>query len=648
MLDVFAETTEPESLYQILPPETIRLLKLQPSSDPEEPLQCSLQAITFRNTLSKDTLVPYETLSYSWGDPVFTYPLKCNSSTLLITSSLSIILHHLRLSDCPRVLWIDAICINQASNEDKVQQILTMRNIYARASRVIIWLGPEDETTAPALEMLDRALKEAQLETGLPIPNHKYIKGEEPDEARNSARGFPAFDDKAGWAPLLALFSRSWFSRTWIIQEATLADMAVVKVGSREILWQELGFAAQWFGMKGYVSVVRGLVPVLLRVLSLWYMSRVFCAADGQRYDENKRTPLLSLLRITRKAKASKPLDRIYGILSLAEEEKKFEIDYGKSVRDLYTEVAREILCHPDNRIDLTGPAILSEAKNYEDTANTNWPSWVPQWQDYVVSENQTDMSFSRNRALYTISQQAKKFHAGGPHNLYTGARTVDTDKYAILVEGFVFDTIKSNTNFLETPPESREYLWSLIEDIHSVGAEPHGTYPGGESVDEALALTLTLADPLDTFSRSSKAETYHAIDWQHFCLAIMEQTKSNLTKSGCAKEVEAFFEKWEGEHDELKRLVGEHQKSPHFSRHMQGNALGRRLFGTAKGYLGIGENPLQTGDIVCVLFGAGVPMILRLIGGSYRVVGECYLHGIMEGEALAEGLSQRQWFELR
>jgi hypothetical protein len=148
--------------------------------------------------------------------------------------------------------------------------------------------------------------------------------------------------------------------------------MAVVKVGSDEILWQELGVAVQWFGMKGYVSIVRGLAPILLRVIGLWNMSRVFYAADGQLYDERRRTPLLALLRMTRRAQASKPLDRIYGILSLAEEEKKFEIDYEKSVRDLYTEVVRKILCHPDSRINLTGPAILTEAKNYADTAKIN------------------------------------------------------------------------------------------------------------------------------------------------------------------------------------------------------------------------------------------------------------------------------------
>jgi hypothetical protein len=112
MPEVFAENTEPESLYQNLPPETIRLLTLQPSSDLTEPLQCSLQAIAFPKALSKDTPVLYEALSYSWGDPVFTNPLKCNSSTLLITSSLSTILYHLRLPDYPRVLWIDAICTN--------------------------------------------------------------------------------------------------------------------------------------------------------------------------------------------------------------------------------------------------------------------------------------------------------------------------------------------------------------------------------------------------------------------------------------------------------------------------------------------------------------------------------------------------------
>jgi hypothetical protein len=177
MVEVFAETTEPEPLYQVLPPETVRLLELQPFSDLTEPLQCSLQAIAFPNAQSKDTPVPYyEVLSYTWAIP---------SSP---THSSAIAAH---FSSHPLSPPFSTTCASQTTHESygvmqsastkpptktKSSRSSQMRNIYARACRVIIWLGPEDETT-PALEMLDRALKEAQQETRLPIPNFKHIKG---------------------------------------------------------------------------------------------------------------------------------------------------------------------------------------------------------------------------------------------------------------------------------------------------------------------------------------------------------------------------------------------------------------------------------------------------------------------------------------
>ncbi|KAH8789969.1 hypothetical protein F5882DRAFT_267251, partial [Hyaloscypha sp. PMI_1271] len=72
----------------------------------------------------------------------------------------------------------------------------------------------------------------------------------------------------------------------------------------------------------------------------------------------------------------------------------------------------------------------------------------------------------------------------------------------------------------------------------------------------------------------------------------------------------------------------------------------GRRFFTTEKGYMGLGPPTLQPGDVICVIFGGITPFALRKQESDfssssqnirYRLVGECYLHGIMHGEAINE-----------
>ena len=61
-----------------------------------------------------------------------------------------------------------------------------------------------------------------------------------------------------------------------------------------------------------------------------------------------------------------------------------------------------------------------------------------------------------------------------------------------------------------------------------------------------------------------------------------------------------------------------------------------RRLMVTLDGMLGFVPHDAQQGDSIFVLLGCNVPIILRAVGkGHHKVVGGCYLHGIMEGEAM-------------
>ena len=60
-----------------------------------------------------------------------------------------------------------------------------------------------------------------------------------------------------------------------------------------------------------------------------------------------------------------------------------------------------------------------------------------------------------------------------------------------------------------------------------------------------------------------------------------------------------------------------------------------RAFFRTREGYIGLGPDYLEIGDIICVLFGGRVPYILRPEKDYFLLVAECYVQGVMGGEAV-------------
>jgi hypothetical protein len=179
------------STYQysaLLPrPQSIRLLRLLPSEDENAPIQCQL----FDYSLEKARrgTHPYDALSYVWGNTNETRPIFIGEYHLLITLNLYKALAHLRYDSIERVIWVDAICINQGERKEKEQQIQFMAKIYGQASRVVVWLGEAADNSDHALEEI-------------------LVAG-----AKNSKN--PADKEVTGKA-VLALLQRPWFRRVWV------------------------------------------------------------------------------------------------------------------------------------------------------------------------------------------------------------------------------------------------------------------------------------------------------------------------------------------------------------------------------------------------------------------------------------------------
>ncbi|QRD94700.1 MFS allantoate transporter [Aspergillus flavus] len=189
--------------YTPLPPgqNTIRMLRLLPHKDRTAPIKCEL----IEHPLKERKGQAYEALSYVWGSTENPSSIYVNSYALEVTSNLHAALSRLRYQRFSRLLWVDAICIDQKSNVEKEQQIQLMANIYGKAENVIVWLGEEENDSTLTLARLQVAAEGESL--------------------------LVDFNDTA----LIALLERPWFRRVWVLQEVGVARSVLVKCGPMEM-----------------------------------------------------------------------------------------------------------------------------------------------------------------------------------------------------------------------------------------------------------------------------------------------------------------------------------------------------------------------------------------------------------------------------
>ncbi|BAE65807.1 unnamed protein product [Aspergillus oryzae RIB40] len=215
-LELTSHITLPPFTYPTLPPEpyTTRMIRLLPHKDKSAPIQCMGTHL-------------YQALSYVWGSEVKPESIILNGCIFHVTTNLHVALSHLRNSLFERILWVDAICINQDEEDqghEKSKQIPLMRTIYAQAERVIVWLGGATEDGDKALEEI-RCLgesadiwhdRERQRYTNsiLDILESSYEEIRSPGEA--AAIWYEDDPDPIENSDAcLRLLQRDWFSRIW-------------------------------------------------------------------------------------------------------------------------------------------------------------------------------------------------------------------------------------------------------------------------------------------------------------------------------------------------------------------------------------------------------------------------------------------------
>lgn len=168
--------------------------------------------------------IRYQALSYMWGSGEPKKAIEIDGFEVPIRINLWEALYYLAPTHSTRVLWIDAICINQESDAERNHQVAQMGRIYSSAETVVVWLGSPTKECQALFQLL-----------GNP---HQW------SELQNSPTLL-----KQSLEHLVLLCQREYWTRLWIIQEVILASSIIIQCGADSCQWLRLRWALDTLGM---------------------------------------------------------------------------------------------------------------------------------------------------------------------------------------------------------------------------------------------------------------------------------------------------------------------------------------------------------------------------------------------------------------
>lgn len=419
---------------------SFRILKLQPG-DKDASIVCNLihSRLDVRPRRRRRRKQPaYEAISYVWGSSDMTIPITCNRKRIFITENLRDALVRVRLSDRPRMVWADSVCIDQDNLDEKGHQVQFMGKIYSNASKVLICLGNDDEGHAQRAMSLVKDLSNMIAKT-LPECGQTY------DSFPYLAPDDPWFQDDR-WPAYNSLVCRPWFHRGWVLQEAALAEDAVVLWDEAECSWIAFMDTELWIQHRGHTLHSQLTAPpkihrLLHRTLG-GHSMRLRPFISEMRYLETLSVP--EFMAATKRLILSNPVDRVFAFLAILDRISQtalhIKADYSKAPHSVYTELAVTYL---ETTRDLN---LLQWIQHTNESLELETPSWVPLW-DIEQWRNIRDVVLEREQN--SLAQFTLERGSGLPR---------------LTVQALLFDTIRfaSDPLFLKAVGDVAK-LWKII-----------------------------------------------------------------------------------------------------------------------------------------------------------------------------------------
>jgi Heterokaryon incompatibility protein (HET) len=601
--DVAEEIERPYVYEKMVTTTEIRLLRLVPS-----PFSRTVRCRIEHHPLGRAP--EYEAISYHWGDCSKTQQILIDGHWFKVTQNAHDALHNRSFYTMTRYVWIDSICIDQDDAIEKAKQVRLMTKIYNQATRVIVFLGDR-----PDAHMVHEVLAEL---------NRRRKWYDESVLGENLYKEYLLQESSPRWQAFLNLLDQPWFCRIWVLQEVAVAKTVYAIYGNRYIDWES------------FVEVLR----IFISDKSSDSMSLLFSAGDNystrqvsnapgfasimtttrQLLQQGKSLPLSTLLHATHGFKATDPRDKLFALMGISDSRScgSIRIDYTKDVSSLYRDTAHYMLIKEQN-LSLLRTAGVGSARNLKDL-----PSWVPDWSCSSFAGSPGGTYMATKEKWPSVREVTIR-----------GTR----DCNAIAITGKVLDkvrylstervlTLNTNAVYEGNLVTERQYSW-YVEMKELVEQHVPEMYATRQPKEEALWRTLIGDQGADGVRpASSEYGEYYRI-W-HRILADIENfiacCKRNVLPPGFNTDQEVM--------EMIVRYTRFNSGFGQFN-------LGKRFCVTGNKYIGIVPPGTQPGDVICILFGADAPFVIREIPRagsmwkSYSLVGDCYIHGIMDGEQL-------------
>jgi len=618
----------------------IRLLVLLPQRS-GEPATCTEPIRSLIIHVPRDQAPEYDALSYCWGKSNTKHIIHVGGGkALTVGDNLFTALSHLRgeVFGHRKILWIDAICINQQDKERNFQ-VLLMDSIYARAYRVVIWLG-----LAPESKFFDSSGQELSvtnhqicqdlmffvqyphiaarvIERRIDPEVHRAHIFSTPIKCRLSES--PAADQyHAGFLRTLAfVLADPWLGRRWVIQELAFARRAVVQWGRCRVEWASLvefvhHIEASIGGMRDMGELIdvrrggRSCFINLKTIEGLVFASTCLAREKQHNGNEESLTKLSTLYDLVIKLagfNTTDPRDLIYSILSLASDGSAIEPDYRKPPLAVFMELVEhvvtttfqlEILCHPWARLCEDDDCL---------------PSWVNVRLGVPLQPR------SSSNGLYHPQRfEQPLLHMDNASN-YAASKGV----YA----GCSFFTLDKISK------------WHLFRILRAPGLQ----------VDRIFHLGITAEGSFISYRDSSSVnESGHRKTTSRFFSESFREPFESKVSNDFFKVVTGgddttgidLRKRLDYVREELRLSWKEEGKFQDWMKPLYDRielvCCRRRLMLTESNLLGLVPHTAKVNDLVCVLFGCRVPLILRPhLPATYKIVGDFYVEGLMKGQAV-------------
>lgn len=405
------------------------------------------------------------------------------------------------------------------------------------------------------------------------------------------------------------------------MQEGAVCAETIVVCGDKEIEWKQI-FALAWLLLPRRTMAWpdwlmsdnaamgwQDLEPNLITVLSI-QRSRLRMEQDQNGLDFVSLTNLDTLLQQSSRLQATDPRDKVFAMRNLVNDLERDDWapkpDYMITWQNLYTKMAVSMIERGSSKA-LRYAGIL---RHGEPDKNGGLPSWAPDWRAYprVQYLKHDEWSAGSKRTFaFAIVSLTKKQRRVAEKLLAETRLSVTSRGKALRLTTVMQDTIA--------------YLGGVVDDWDSDNADEPGCARVQE-LDKATVMYVSALEPKAYITSEDNVQAYNA--------ALIASTKDDntLATSVWVRDEAPEWHLWlQGKSD---------NSSPSFQEALDNmdTFVYKQFCITTGGYFCLVPYLTLPTDLIAIVKGYDMPVVLRPVGQYFVLLGDCYVHGMMEPQA--------------